>query len=82
MKQWQHYTMSITGLVITIAVIGLGIYDFVVVVFTDKPSISTFLKNVGMHSPMFNLTVGFILGHLFGPMALTGAKKVFQGLDR
>ena len=61
--------MSTTGLVITIAVVALGIYDLVVVLFSGEgSSISAWLINAGVKSPLIIFTLGFICGHLFGNM--------------
>lgn len=66
----KKYTMSVAGLSITIAVIALGIIDLALVVIGRGTisTMSTFLKNIGLTNPMFILTLGFVLGHLFGPM--------------
>lgn len=67
----ERMTMSITGLVVTIAIITLGIYDLVVVLFTGTgSSISDFMIRSGFKAPMIVFTVGFVCGHLFGYMKL------------
>jgi hypothetical protein len=61
--------MSRTGLIITIGVIVLGIYDLVVVLFTGTgSSISQYLVNAGFRSPVIVFAFGFVAGHLFGNM--------------
>lgn len=67
----ERMTMSTTGLVVTIAIIALGIYDLVVVLFTGTgSSISDFMIRSGFKAPMIVFTVGFVCGHLFGYMKL------------
>lgn len=64
-------TMSRTGLVITIAVIALGTYDLVVVLFTGTgSSISDWLIKAGFKAPVIVFAFGFVCGHLFGYMKL------------
>lgn len=66
--------MSRTGLIITIAVIALGIYDLVVVLFDGTgSSISDWLIRAGFKSPVVVFAFGFICGHLFGYMKLEKA---------
>lgn len=67
----DRMTMSTTGLVVTIAIIALGIYDLVVVLFSGTgSSISDFMIRSGFKAPMIVFTVGFVCGHLFGYMKL------------
>lgn len=67
----DRMTMSTTGLVVTIAIIALGIYDLVVVLFTGTgSSISDFMIRSGFKAPMIVFTVGFVCGHLFSYMKL------------
>lgn len=67
----DRMTMSTTGLVITIAIVALGIYDLVVVLFTGTgSSISDFMIRSGFKAPMIVFTVGFVCGHLFAYMKL------------
>jgi ABC-type Fe3+ transport system permease subunit len=69
MKQWVVYTMSLAGLITTIAVTVLGIVDlwFVVIGGTGS-SISNFLINAGFKSPMLVFALGYLGGHLCGYM--------------
>lgn len=66
--------MSITGLVVTIVIIVLGIYDLAAVVYgywtgkTTTTSVSNFLIKAGMQSPMIVGAFFFVLGHLYGDM--------------
>lgn len=62
--------MTKTALVVTIAVITLGIYDLVVVVFFGgvEQSISRFLQDTAFEAPVVTFTFGFICGHVFGYM--------------
>ena len=67
----ERMTMSTTGLVVTIAIIALGIYDLVVVLFAGTgSSISDFMIHSGFKAPMIVFTVGFVCGHLFAYMKL------------
>jgi len=67
-------TMSTTGLVVTILVIILGIYDLCCVVYgliTKKSttfSVSAFLIKAGVTSVFVGFAFGFVDGHLFGYM--------------
>lgn len=72
---WKRITMKTTSLVITIAVITLGIYDLVAVLSTAgdgevTASISAFFFQIGFKAPMVVFTIGFICGHLFGYVRL------------
>lgn len=60
--------MKTTALVVTILVITLGIYDLIVVVAGEGPSLSVsrFLVNVGVEAPMVVFMVGFACGHVWG----------------
>ena len=59
--------MSITGLVVTILIIILGIYDLVVVLRGGvASSVSRFLIDSGIKAPFVAFTFGFVSGHLFG----------------
>lgn len=64
----------ITMLVCTTSIIGLGIYDLIMVVIgfikgtNIQTSVSRFMQRVGFSSPMFVFAVGFVCGHLFGYM--------------
>jgi hypothetical protein len=63
--------MTPAGLITTILIITLGIVDLCFVVFGGtSSSVSQFLINAGYASPTFMLGLGFVLGHLFGPMFL------------
>ena len=62
--------MTKTSLIVTIAVITLGIYDLCVVTFGGgvEQSISRFLQDSALRHPFVSFTFGFICGHLFGYM--------------
>ena len=65
--------MSTTGLVVTILIIVLGIYDLSVVVFRGTgSSVSDFLIRAGIKSTMVVFVFGFVSGHLFGRMTPSG----------
>lgn len=62
-------TMHPAALAVTIAVIGLGIYDLIMVAFFGAgSSVSDFLINAGFKDPVIVFAFGFIAGHLFGYM--------------
>lgn len=57
--------MTRTGLVTTILIITLAIYDLCEVLFSGTgSSVSNFLSNVGIRSQPFVFAIGFISGHL------------------
>lgn len=61
--------MSLTAQIITALVIGLGIYDLVVVLRTGiGTSISRVMQRAGLRSPLVAFVVGYICGHIFGYM--------------
>lgn len=66
--------MSVTGLVVTVLIIILGIYDLVAVVYgyltgkTTTTSVSNFLIKAGFTSPMVICAFSYVLGHLYGVM--------------
>lgn len=61
------FTMSTTGLLTTILVIGLMCYDLVVVLLNGTgSSVSNFLINAGVRSPVICFGVGWICSHLLG----------------
>jgi len=63
----KKFTMSTTGLVLTIVVIGLALYDLVLVLFSGTgSSISNFLVNVGIKSPVMSFCLGWLCSHFFG----------------
>ena len=64
--------MPIAGLVLTIAVITLGIVDLCFVLFNGgtPSSISNWMIQVGFKAPMVVFAFGFVAGHLFGYMKL------------
>ena len=67
--KWEKYQMPLAGLVTTILVITLGIVDLVFVLRNGEgSSVSNFLINAGVASPVFVFAVGFICGHIFGKM--------------
>lgn len=61
--------MTLTAQIITAVVVGLGIYDLVVVLRTGVPtSISRTMQRAGLKSPLVAFVVGYICGHCFGYM--------------
>lgn len=78
-KDWPlTINMTMTALLTTIGIITLGIYDLCAVVFGDgtSTSVSRFLINVGMESPMFVFGLGYVAGHLTGYCKITPDSKV------
>jgi len=72
----KKYTMSLAGLLTTIAIIALGIIDLAFVLLNGTGStVSTFMVNVGFASPMVVFAVGFVCGHLFGYMRPVDEEK-------
>ncbi len=66
-------TMPLTGLIVTILVICLGIYDLIMVVWKGTgSSVSDFLIRAGFTSGFVKYAFGFVSGHLFGRMYLVG----------
>jgi hypothetical protein len=63
--------MSLTALIVTGAIIFLGIYDLVVVTFNlgIGSSISRFMQRTALRHPAVSFSVGFVCGHIFGYMA-------------
>lgn len=78
--------MSLTAQIITAVVIGLGIYDLVVVLRTGiGTSISRVMQRAGLRSPLVAFVVGFICGHCFGYMQPEPVKPesvVVEGTQR
>ena len=71
--------MPLTGLVVTILIICLGIYDLVMVVVRGTgSSVSDFLTRAGFKGTLVPYTFGFVCGHLFGKMTPVGATVVEQ----
>ena len=69
MPKFDNYKMPLAGLLTTIAVITLGIVDLVMVLTKGTGgSVSNFLINAGVRSPTVVFMVGFVCGHLWGPM--------------
>lgn len=65
----MKFTMSLTGLVITISVVTLGIFDLTMVFVNGTgSSISDWLVSHGFHAPVMVFAFGFVAGHLFGNM--------------
>ncbi len=71
----KKYEMNKTGLVVFIFIIALAIYDLAVVVFSGtSSSVSNFLTNIGLTSPLFSFVLGCIAGHAIFPMKEKGIK--------
>lgn len=63
----KKFSMSTTGLVTTILTITLMIYDLVMVLFYGTgSSVSNFLINAGVKSPVICFGFGWIMCHLLG----------------
>lgn len=61
--------MRTTALFCTTITIILGAYDAYVVTFYGvDASISRYLQNTAIDSPVFAFSIGFICGHVFGYM--------------
>lgn len=61
--------MPLAGLILTIFVITLGIFDLVVVLIKGTgSSISQYLVSKSFSSPMMVFAFGFVAGHLFAGM--------------
>lgn len=68
-KLGEKPPITITALVVTIAVCAIGIFDLIFVLVKGSPSsISNYLVNLGFKDPVVVFTFGFICGHLFGYM--------------
>lgn len=66
-------TMPLTGLVVTIVVICLGIYDLIMVVWKGTgSSVSDFLIRAGYRATAVHFAFAFVMGHLFGKMTPVG----------
>lgn len=64
-------TMPLAGLVFTILVIIMGLFDLGCVVFGGTgSSISSFLIQAGFKAPMIVFAMGYVMGHLTGYMRL------------
>jgi len=63
-------TMSKTALITFISLIAFALFDLGMVIFGGTgSSVSNFLINVGIKSPIFCFTLGCTVGHLFYMMA-------------
>lgn len=59
-------------MIITIVMIVLGIYDFVVVNYLGiDGSISKLFQNTAFDAPLTSYVIGFVCGHIFGYMPHT-----------
>ncbi len=68
--------MKRTALILFIAFIALGLYDFAVVVFTGLPSsISQFIVSTTKVDPIMTFVMGCIVGHLFFNVPVVAEKK-------
>ena len=62
--------MTKTAMIVTGAVIALGIWDLIAVTYLGgvEVSISRFLQNSALKAPFIPFSFGFIAGHLWGYM--------------
>ena len=61
--------MTKTAIVVTATVIALGIYDLYAFASGGVTStISRFMQEAGLNTPVIVFSVGFICGHIFGYM--------------
>lgn len=78
----KKYRMDTTALVFFIFILVLGLYDLAVVVFSGtSSSVSNFLTNIGLTSPLFSFVLGCIAGHAIFPMKEKGT-KVYADANR
>jgi hypothetical protein len=67
--------MKLTALFCTAVTIVLGVYDAYMVTFYGvEASISRYLQNTAIDSPVFSFSIGFICGHVFGYMKPTNER--------
>jgi ABC-type multidrug transport system permease subunit len=60
---------NITGVILLILMITLGIYDFYAYVIGGNYStISRVMRNSSIESPAIILVIGYLLGHFFSPL--------------
>lgn len=61
--------MSKTGVLMLIAMIILGIYDFwAFLIGGEYSTISRVMKDAGLDAPAIVLVLGYLLGHWFSPL--------------
>ena len=69
--------MKTTALFCTAITITLGVYDAYMVTFYGvEASISQYLQNTAIDSPIFSFAIGFICGHVFGYMKPTSDRSL------
>ncbi len=74
--KWKSFDMSRTGLLTTIFVITLMIYDLTCVLLTGTgSSVSNFLINAGIRSPIICFGFGWIMCHLMGGQMFVEPEK-------
>ena len=63
--------MTKTAMIVTGVIIALGIWDLIAVTYLGgvEVSISRFLQNSSLKAPFIPFAFGFIMGHLFWPLA-------------
>ena len=65
----MKYEMNPVGLVVFIIFIGVGIYDFALVVFSGVGgTISNAMVDYGLRAPFWVFVAGLVMGHLCFPM--------------
>lgn len=73
----DKWTMPLAGLVTTIGVICLGIFDMCCVCFGGTgSSVSNFLVSSGFKAPAMVFAFGWVGGHLFGYMTPDNSSSV------
>lgn len=75
-KKDKPYSMSPTGLFVTIGVIAAGIFDLAMVTIKGTgSSVSDFLKRASDKRPLIIAGFSFVAGHLWGVMTPEGTSR-------
>lgn len=68
------YSMSTPGLIVFIIFVAAGIYDFALVLFSGTgSSISAFMVDAGIRSPLWLCVLSMVIGHFVFGMRKTEA---------
>lgn len=71
MTDGSHLTMPLSGLILVVVLIVLGIFDLIVVLLKGTgSSISQFLVSKGFQAPLMVFAFGYVAGHLFSYMVM------------